>query len=47
LLALVGGVAQAQGAADGLAFVKSAYAAAIEQAMRFYSYGDSSLWLRD
>jgi len=47
LLALVGGVAQAQGAADGLGFVKTAYAAAIEQEMRFYSYGDASLWLRD
>ena len=47
LLALVGGVAQAQGAADGLAFVKTAYAAAIEHEMRFYSYGDSSLWLRE
>jgi S-adenosylmethionine:tRNA ribosyltransferase-isomerase len=46
LLALVGGVAQAQGAEDGLGFVKTAYAAAIEQNMRFYSYGDASLWLR-
>ena len=46
LLALVGGVAQAQGAEDGLAFVKIAYAAAIAQSMRFYSYGDASLWLR-
>ena len=47
LLALVGGVAQAQGAESGLEFVKTAYAAAIAQNMRFYSYGDSSLWLRD
>ncbi len=46
LLALVGGVAQAQGATDGLAMVKEAYAAAIDEQMRFYSYGDSSLWLR-
>jgi S-adenosylmethionine:tRNA ribosyltransferase-isomerase len=47
LLALVAGVAQAQGAEDGLAFVKTAYAAAIAENMRFYSYGDASLWLRD
>jgi S-adenosylmethionine:tRNA ribosyltransferase-isomerase len=45
LLALVAAVAGSHGAGDGLARVKQAYAAAIAEDMRFYSYGDSSLWL--
>ena len=45
LLALVAAVAQHLGAADGLSFVKRSYAAAIAEQMRFYSYGDTSLWV--
>lgn len=45
LLALVAGLAQHQGAADGLALVKQVYAEAVEQRYRFFSYGDASLWL--
>lgn len=45
LLALVAGMAQAHGAADGLARVKAVYAEAVARRYRFFSYGDSSLWL--
>lgn len=45
LLALVAAMAQAQGAEDGLALVQQAYAAAIAEEYRFFSYGDASLWL--
>ncbi len=46
LLALVAAFAEHAGAADGLDLVKRAYAAAVEQRYRFYSYGDASFWLR-
>ncbi|MHC4379731.1 MAG: tRNA preQ1(34) S-adenosylmethionine ribosyltransferase-isomerase QueA [Planctomycetota bacterium] len=45
LLALVAAMAQAQGGGDGLAFVLRAYAEAIAENYRFFSYGDASLWL--
>ena len=44
LLALVAAFAEHAGAGDGLALVKRAYAAAVEQRYRFYSYGDASFW---
>ena len=45
LLALVAAMAQAQGGGDRLAFVLRAYAEAIAENYRFFSYGDASLWL--
>lgn len=47
LLAMVAAFAQHAGAADGLAFVKQVYAAAVAAEYRFFSYGDASLWLAD
>jgi S-adenosylmethionine:tRNA ribosyltransferase-isomerase len=46
LLALVAAFAQAQGAVDGLGQVLSVYQGAIVRSYKFYSYGDSTLWLR-
>ena len=47
LLALVAGMAARLGAEDGLARVRAAYAVAVRERYRFYSYGDASLWLPD
>jgi S-adenosylmethionine:tRNA ribosyltransferase-isomerase len=47
LLALVAAFAQAQGANDGLKLVLDVYKEAIARDYRFYSYGDSTLWLAD
>lgn len=44
-LALVAAFAAHAGAPDGLDLVQRAYAAAVEQEYRFFSYGDASLWL--
>ncbi len=45
LLALVAAFAERLGAPDGLARVKEVYAAAVAARYRFFSFGDSSLWL--
>jgi S-adenosylmethionine:tRNA ribosyltransferase-isomerase len=45
LLALVAGFAERIGATDGLARVQAAYAEAVRERYRFFSYGDASLWL--
>ncbi|MBT3340094.1 MAG: tRNA preQ1(34) S-adenosylmethionine ribosyltransferase-isomerase QueA [Planctomycetes bacterium] len=45
LLALVAAFAQHLGVDDGLEYVKTLYGEAIAERYRFYSYGDSSLWL--
>lgn len=44
LLAMVAALCQDQGG-EGLAQLKRVYAEAIQERYRFYSYGDSSLWL--
>jgi S-adenosylmethionine:tRNA ribosyltransferase-isomerase len=46
LLALVAAVAEHHGVTNGMNFVKQVYADAIRNEYRFYSYGDSSLWLK-
>ena len=45
LLGLVGAFAAHLGADGGLEWVKYCYGEAVREKYRFYSYGDSSLWL--
>ena len=43
LLAMIAAFAESRGAADGLATIKAAYATAVDEQYRFFSFGDAML----